>query len=322
MILNAFGGIGVTVAAKEYGARTQDLDVMDDLTATRSLLGFSTPFIDVWDFDSIRDFDTDLYWAYLPIPKGVKPSQLAERVHGGLWDDMDALRELGDIGNALLPITHVARFLPRAAVFEQGPEYLPLFEAIGDVFRTIGYSVWVGILHAEQYGVAQLRPRAYVLARNDGVPAAPPAPTHSRYNHQAPYSTDDGLPLWRSAAEVLGLPADLWFLSERVCTPLSVPARTLTPRARDLLIIDSFNERPNARERLLYRDVVQPPVTQFLTRQVTPEEIALLQGFLPSMTRFAGNRRSAFTQITRATPPPVARAVLGALDAKGMDDSL
>lgn len=322
MIVNAFGGIGVTVAAKEYGAATEDLGVMDDLTATRSLLGLSTPFSDVWDFDTIRNFNPDLYWAYLPIPKGVKPSQLAERIHGGLWDDMDALRALGDVGNALLPVTHVARFLPRAAAFEQEPEYLPLFEAIADVFRAIGYSVWVGILHAEQYGIAQLRPRAYLIARNDGKVAAPPKPTHSRYNHQAPYSTDDGLPLWRSAAEVLGLPSDLWFLSDRVCTPLSVPARTLTPRARDLVIIDSFNERPNARERLLYRDVVQPPATQYPNRQVTPEEIAMLQGFLPSMTRFAGNRRSVFEQITRATPPPVVRAVLAALDAQGMAERL
>lgn len=322
MIVNAFGGIGVTVAAKEYGAVTQDLGVMDDLTATRSLLGFSTPFIDVWDFDTIRSFESDLYWAYLPIPKGVKPGQLAERIHGGLWDDMDALRELGDVGNALLPVTHVARYLPRAAAFEQEPEYLPLFEAIADVFRSIGYSVWVGILHAEQYGIAQLRPRAYLIARRDGVEAKCPKPTHSRYNHQAPYATDEGLPLWRSAAEVLGLPADLWFLSDRVCTPLSVPARTLSPRARDLLLIDSFNERPNARERLLYRDVVQPPVTQFTTRQVTPEEIAMLQGFLPSMTKFAGNRRSVFNQITRATPPPVVRAVLGELDAHGHEQNL
>ena len=322
MIVNAFGGIGVTVAAKEYGAVTQDLGIMDDLTATRSLLGFSTPFIDVWDFDAIRGFNADLYWAYLPIPKSAKAGRLAERVHGGLWDDMDALRELGDVGNALLPITHVARYLPRAAAFEQEPEYLSLFEAIADVFRSIGYSVWVGILHAEQYGIAQLRPRAYLIARRDGVEAKCPKPTHSRYNHQAPYATDEGLPLWRSAAEVLGLPADLWFLSDRVCTPLSVPARTLSPRARDLLLIDSFNERPNARERLLYRDVVQPPVTQFTTRQVTPEEIAMLQGFLPSMTKFAGNRRSVFNQITRATPPPVVRAVLGELDAHGHESNL
>lgn len=316
-IVNAFGSIGVTVAAQEYGATVKDLGVMDDLMATRSLLGLSTPFSDVWDFDTIRGYNPDLYWAYLPIPKGVKPGRLAERIHGGVWDDMDALRALGETGNALLPVTHVARFLPRAAAFEQEPEYLPVFEAVADVFRIIGYSVWVGVLHAEQYGVGQLRPRAYLISRRDGKTALPPTPTHSRYNHQSPYAAEEGLPLWRSAAEVLGLPADLWFLSDRVCTPLSVPARTLTPRARDISIIDSFNERPNARERLLYRDVVQPPVTQSQSRLITPGEVALLQGFLPSMARFAGNRKSVFTQITRATPPPVIRAVLRALDAHG-----
>lgn len=315
MILNAFGGIGVSVAAAEFGTPTQEIGIMDDLQATRSLLGFSTPFLDAWDFDRIRDLDPDVYWAYLPLPKGMKPASLADRIHGGVWDDLDALRAMGEVGNALLPVSHVARYMPRAVVFEQEPEFRPLFEAIADVFRAIGYNVWTGHLQAEQYGVAQLRPRAYLLARRDGQHARPPKATHSRYNHQEPYKTDDGLPLWRSAAEILGLPADLWFLSEHVCTPLSVPVRTLSPRSRDLRIIDSFNERPNARERLLYRDVVQPPVTQAQSRFISQEEAAALMGFSPS-AKFSGNRKSAFAQITRATPPPVVRAVLGSLDAR------
>lgn len=314
MILNAFGGIGVTVAAQEFGTDTQDIGIMDDLQATRSLLGLPTPFIDAWDFDAIRELRPDVYWAYLPLPKGMKPGSLADRIHGGVWDDMDLLRAMGEAGNALVPVAHVARYMPRAVVFEQEPEFRPLFEAIGDVFRAIGYSVWTGYLQAEQYGVAQLRPRSYLIARRDGQTAYPPLATHARYNHQEPYKSDDGLPLWRSAAEVLNLPSDLWFLSEHVCTPLSVPVRTLSPRSRDLHIIDSFNERPNARERLLYRDVVQPPVTQAAARPITQEEAAALMGFSPS-AKFSGNRKSAFAQITRATPPPVVRAVLGSLDA-------
>lgn len=315
MILNAFGGIGVSVAAHEFGTEVQDIGVMDDLLATRSLLGLPTPFIDAWDFDRIRELNPDVYWAYLPLPKGTKPRTLADRIRGGVWDDMDVLREMGDVGNALLPVSHVARYLPRAVVFEQEPNFRPLFEAIGDVFSAIGYSVWTGYLQAEQYGVPQLRPRSYLIARRDGEQAAPPLPTHSRYNHQEPYKTDDGLPLWRSAAEALGLPADLWFLSEHVCTPLSVPVRTLSPRSRDIQVIDSFNERPNARERLLYRDVVQAPVTDAPSRLLTQEEAAALMGFAPTSAKFSGNRKSAFTQITRATPPPVVRAVLSAVDA-------
>jgi DNA (cytosine-5)-methyltransferase 1 len=86
---------------------------------------------------------------------------------------------------------------------EQVPPVLPVWEAIGQVLATRGYSVAVGVLCAEQYGVPQTRRRAILVARRD-APAVLPAPTHRRYRHGG--CQDDGdraLAPWVSMADVL-----------------------------------------------------------------------------------------------------------------------
>jgi DNA (cytosine-5)-methyltransferase 1 len=49
--------------------------------------------------------------------------------------------------------------------FEQVPTVLPVWQAMADVLRVEGYSVAVGNLQAEQYGVPQTRKRAVLIAR-------------------------------------------------------------------------------------------------------------------------------------------------------------
>jgi DNA (cytosine-5)-methyltransferase 1 len=68
----------------------------------------------------------------------------------------------------------------------------------------MGYSVWVGIIRAEQYGVPHTRRRAVLIARADGVEAAPPTPTHSRYYEREPKRLDKGVLPWVSMADALG----------------------------------------------------------------------------------------------------------------------
>jgi DNA (cytosine-5)-methyltransferase 1 len=66
------------------------------------------------------------------------------------------------------------------------------------------------VLEAERYGVPQTRERAILIARNDGVVAHPPEPTHHRYmpNEPRPEASFDlfggGLLPWVSMAEALG----------------------------------------------------------------------------------------------------------------------
>lgn len=84
----------------------------------------------------------------------------------------------------LTPLAHIYHHRPRLVALEQVPEVLPVWHAYAAVLRSFGYSVWTGIMRAEQYGVPQTRKRAILMARLDGK-VQPPTPTHSRY-----YSTD------------------------------------------------------------------------------------------------------------------------------------
>ncbi|MEV8761048.1 DNA cytosine methyltransferase, partial [Klebsiella pneumoniae] len=86
----------------------------------------------------------------------------------------------------LTPLAHVHRDRPMFVTWEQVPPVLPVWEACAEVMRDMGYSVWVGIIRAEQYGVPQTRRRAVLIARADGIDAAPPTPTHSRYYEREP----------------------------------------------------------------------------------------------------------------------------------------
>lgn len=103
---------------------------------------------------------------------------------------------------------------PQRVMLEQVPGVLPVWEAMAVVLRSLGYTTWTGKLQAEEYGVAQTRERAILMARRDGKPVAPPAPTHRAYSPFLPdggrYGDgtgslfgDDLLP-WVSMADALG----------------------------------------------------------------------------------------------------------------------
>lgn len=97
---------------------------------------------------------------------------------------------------------------PRWIACEQVPAVLPLWQHTAILLRGLGYSTWCGVLSAEEYGVAQTRKRAILIARLD-APARPPAPTHQAYvAGRDPQVHDDlfgsPLPPPRSMAEALG----------------------------------------------------------------------------------------------------------------------
>ena len=98
------------------------------------------------------------------------------------WQDIDKLRDLGHrVGDdrtalVLTPLAYVHKYRPEFVAFEQVPTVLSVWEAHREPLEEMGYSVWVGYLDSENYSVAQSRHRAYLIARRDGVPAAPPAP--------------------------------------------------------------------------------------------------------------------------------------------------
>ncbi len=80
----------------------------------------------------------------------------------------------------LEPLRWALALRPDVVALEQVPPVLPLWEAMADALRGVGYSCWTGLLTSEMFGVPQTRLRAILIARREGVAAAPP-PTHARY---------------------------------------------------------------------------------------------------------------------------------------------
>jgi DNA (cytosine-5)-methyltransferase 1 len=89
-------------------------------------------------------------------------------------------------------------------VLEQVPAVLPVWEAYARYLRELGYSVAVGNLHAEQYGVPQTRKRAVLLAyHSTAVTVTLPEPTHSKFHSRTPERLDAGVLPWVSMAQAL-----------------------------------------------------------------------------------------------------------------------
>ena len=127
-------------------------------------------------------------------------------------DDIDAeLAALDDerTGLVLQPLrwaleAHRAGNAYEVIVLEQVPAVLPVWEAMAEVLKSLGYKTATGILHAEEYGVPQTRRRAIMIANRSLTPALP-APTHYRFRRKAPKSLarQSALLPYRSIGETL-----------------------------------------------------------------------------------------------------------------------
>lgn len=225
------GAGGWSVAADRLGIREYGVELMRDAIRTRTANRFRTIFRDVWAglFHPWMVPAHDLYIASPPCQsfssagKGEGRAALGEvlaAIDDARHTNPAALHELGDMLDprtalVLTPLAHVYAHRPRLVALEQVPEVLPIWHGIAAVLRTLGYSVWAGILRAEQFGVPQTRKRAFLMARLDGK-VQPPTPTHSRYYSTAPHRRDPGVLPWVSMAEALG-----WGMTAR-------PALTVT----------------------------------------------------------------------------------------------
>lgn len=179
---------------RELGIREEAVEIWQDAIDTRILNGLRQPaYRDAWEIekaDALGPFEG--IWASPPCQtfstagrgSGREAlSDVLELVKAGTWKDPVALREaaegLGDdrTGLVLTPLTYAHRFHPTYLVLEQVPPVLPVWESFIPYLEEMGYSVWVGILDAADYGVPQNRRRAYLIARRDGKTATPPTPS-------------------------------------------------------------------------------------------------------------------------------------------------
>ena len=197
--------------------------------------------------------------------------------------------------------------------FEQVPTVRPVWETFAELLRAEGYSVEVGNLQAEQYGVPQTRRRAILVARL-GTPVALPEPTHSRYYSRAPERLDAGVRPWVSMAAALG-----WGLAWRP-SPTITGGGTETGGAEPIAKLARYSSDPGWTRRGV-RAVFGHAAASFqledegTTARLTIQEASRLQSF-PTRFPWHGNQGRQFLQVGNAVPPLLAEAVLAAVTRK------
>ncbi|MFJ8657417.1 DNA cytosine methyltransferase [Streptomyces rochei] len=97
---------------------------------------------------------------------------------------------------------------PEWVCMEEVPDVLPLWKQYALYLQQWGYSTWVGVLNAADYGVPQTRKRAILIASRVRRVTAP-APTHAKAPERDLFG--NCLNPWVSMAEALG-----WGATERV----------------------------------------------------------------------------------------------------------
>jgi DNA (cytosine-5)-methyltransferase 1 len=206
------GGASLGVHAAGYTSVGVELDA--DCVKTRDAAGMETVQGDVSALDPMQWRGIDGLWASPPcqaFSRAGKRKGLADPRGQLVWQ---------------VP-RYVEALRPRWVVCEQVPDVLSIWQQIAHQFRQDGYRAWTGLLSSEQYGTAQTRSRAYLIARRDGLPASPPVATHQRYEHGIPQGDptacnvgglwgDELLP-WVSMADALG-----WGMTARPALSVAV----------------------------------------------------------------------------------------------------
>lgn len=218
---------------------------------------------------------------------------------------------------------------PEWVCMEQVPDVLPLWKQYAGVLQGWGYSTWVGILNAADYGLPQTRRRAILIASRTRRVAAPD-PTHGQ-NTETDLFGEARLP-WVTMAQALRWESGLEINTRGARKtsggnnfPCDEPSWALTEKARSWWVL-RHSKRSNATVRRIdqpaatlvagharhdYEWVKVDGRTDLEKRPLLIAEAAVLQGFRPDYP-FHGSQSRQFLQIANAVPPLLAAHVAGA----------
>ncbi|MFJ4701968.1 DNA cytosine methyltransferase [Streptomyces sp. NPDC088768] len=286
-VLDIFSGTGWGVACREQGLSELGIDSDANVIATRHAAGMESVHADVSTLDPAK-------WAGVDGLIASPPCQ--DFSIGGLRAGIDG--ERGKLTFEALRYALAIR--PRWMAFEQVPQVAPYFESFAMELRANGYSVAVGVLGAERFGVPTIRRRVFLVANRD-VPVTLPAPTHGRFRWRAPDAVTPGLPRWRSVREVLDLPADLalWGTVRSADSPHR--------RAYDLRSLDW----PSVCVTRFSASWWYKAADGTPHRQATIDELARVQSYPPGFP-FVGARRTQMIHVANCVPPTMAGHVIRA----------
>jgi DNA (cytosine-5)-methyltransferase 1 len=218
---------------------------------------------------------------------------------------------------ALEPLRWALALGPEWIALEQVPYVLPLWQAVARILEGFGYSTATAVLHAEQYGVPQVRRRAVLVARSAEAtlrlgPAALPSPSHSRFYPHDPIATDEGLPRPVSMASALG-----WGMTHR---PYPAISAGTARGGQDPGMLGGSGAREAVRRELeagRWQTSAEHPVGpgdewNLDTRRalrLSHAEAGALQTF-PRDYPWQGKPTARFRQIADAVPPVLARRII------------
>lgn len=328
---------GWDVAAQRLGIETVGVEFDDAAVATRRAYGLNTLHADVNTLDPRYFGACDGLIASPPCQtfsaagngagrKALdKVLEAVRRVGDGItdpalvWDGID----VDDVRTRLVvePLRWVAIMRPQWLAFEQVATVLPVWQSMAYVLREWGYTIDVGNVQAEQYGVPQTRRRAILVASRVDR-AELPVPTHSKYHARDPKRLDPGVLPWVSMAEALGwdtlgglearadereafteLGQQRTYraeVAERKAWAFERPATTLA--GRPLVADPGTNANRYNGSTKSRNDGVK----------VTLEEAAVLQSF-PADYPWQGTKSKQWEQVGNAIPPLLAEAILRAV---------